>query len=164
MLVQEGDERSDAIDRRLACALAGVAGALNAAAFYAVGFFSANMTGNISILSDHLTLRQWGSGTFCLFIVLAFISGAMVSTLIINGRRRIGAHGIYAINILIEGILLFVLCAADLALSSPWRVPVIVLGLSFLMGLQNAVVTRLSGARVNKLLAPTFRRRRSLKR
>lgn len=148
MLVQEGDGRSDVIDRRLACTLAAVAGALNSAAFYAVGFFSANMTGNVSTLSDHIAIGEWLKGGFYLAIVLTFIIGATVSTLIINRGRRIGAHGIYAVNIFIEGILLFVLGAADLSLSAPWRVPIVVLGLSFLMGLQNAVVTRLSDARV----------------
>ena len=44
--IGEGISRSDALDRKLAASLAAVAGALNAAAFYAVGFFSANMTGN----------------------------------------------------------------------------------------------------------------------
>ena len=37
---------------------------------------------------------------------------------------------------------------ADLWLLGTWRVPVLVLGLAFLMGLQNAVVTMISDARV----------------
>ena len=47
MLTREGSNRNELIDRRLAAYLAAVAGALNAAAFSAVGFFSANMTGNV---------------------------------------------------------------------------------------------------------------------
>lgn len=148
MLVQQGAARSDAVDRRLACSLAGVAGALNASAFYAVGFFSANMTGNISTLSDHIAVGQWLPGLFYLAIVLAFILGAMVSTLLIDAGRRRGVHGIFAVNILIEAGLLVVLGAADLWWPAPGRVPTVVLGLSFLMGLQNAVVTRISDARV----------------
>ncbi|URK87760.1 DUF1275 domain-containing protein [Rhizobium sp. RCAM05350] len=48
--------RDDRTDRQLASHLAAVAGALNAGALYAVGFFSANMTGNISALSYNLAI------------------------------------------------------------------------------------------------------------
>lgn len=52
--------RDDRTDRQLASYLAAVAGALNARAFYAVGFFSANMTGNISALSYNLAIGDSG--------------------------------------------------------------------------------------------------------
>lgn len=148
MLVSQGPSRNARIDLNLACSLAAVAGALNAAAFYAVGFFSANMTGNVTTLSDHLATGQFLAGLFYLGIVLAFILGAGVSTLLINAGRRRGVHGIYAYSILCESILLVALGGGDLWLGPGWRVPVVVLGLAFLMGLQNAVVTRISDARV----------------
>src|SRR3546814_10645675 len=78
MLIRQGAARSSSNDRRLACTLAAAAGALNTAAFQAVGFFSANMTGNVSSLSDHAALGQWLIGAFYLTIVLAFIGGAAV--------------------------------------------------------------------------------------
>ncbi len=56
MLVHEGNTRSPQADRRLAWALAGIAGGLNAAGFYAVGLYSSNMTGNVSAVADHLAL------------------------------------------------------------------------------------------------------------
>lgn len=148
MLVQQGTARSERIDLNLACMLAGIAGALNASAFYSVGFFSANMTGNVSVLSDHIAIGHWLAGFFYLTIVIAFIMGASVSTLLINAGRRRQIHGIYAYSILAEAILLAVLGIADLWLLGTGRVPVLVLGLAFLMGLQNAVVTRISNARV----------------
>jgi uncharacterized membrane protein YoaK (UPF0700 family) len=148
MLVQQGTARNDRTDLKLACALAGIAGSLNASAFYSVGFFAANMTGNVSVLSDHIAIAQWPSALFYLTIVITFILGAGASTLMINGGRRRNIHGIYAYSILTEAILLTVLGFADLWLLGTWRVPVLVLGLAFLMGLQNAVVTRISDARV----------------
>lgn len=66
MLVQQGTARNERIDLNLACTLAAIAGALNASAFYSVGFFSANMTGNVSVLSDHIAIGQWWSGMFYL--------------------------------------------------------------------------------------------------
>jgi hypothetical protein len=53
MLVKEGNARSSDVDRRLACILAAIAGALNAAAFH-----------NVSALSDHAALGEWLLGMF----------------------------------------------------------------------------------------------------
>jgi uncharacterized membrane protein YoaK (UPF0700 family) len=148
MLIRQGEARSNEIDRRLACTLAAIAGALNTAAFHAVGFFSANMTGNVSAFSDHFAVGELLTGAFYLTIVLAFILGAAVSTLLINAGRRRQIHGIYAFSILAEALLMALLACADIGLPQAQRGPVLILGLSFLMGLQNAVVTRISDARV----------------
>ena len=148
MLVREGVSRNDALDRKLAVSLAAVAGALNAAAFYAVGFFSANMTGNVSALSDHLALAGWLDASFYLSVVLAFVAGSAVSALLVSAGRRRRMHRIYGYVILVEAFLLGLLGCATLAPLGSWRVPTLVTGLAFLLGLQNAVVTRISGARV----------------
>jgi uncharacterized membrane protein YoaK (UPF0700 family) len=148
VLIRQGSARTVDVDRRLACILAAVAGALNTAAFKAVGFFAANMTGNVSALSDHIGLGQWLIGAFYLLIVVTFISGAVVSTQLINAGRRHGIRRIYAFSILSEAILMALLGGVELILSSGQRGPVLVLGLSFLMGLQNATVTHISDARV----------------
>lgn len=148
MLIRQGISRTDATDRRLACTLAAVAGALNTAAFYAVGFFSANMTGNVSALSDHAARGEWLTGIFYLLIVVIFVLGASSSTLLINAGRRRQLRSIYAVTILIEGVLLIALGLVELWMSPSQKGPVLILGLSYLMGLQNAVVTHISNARV----------------
>lgn len=148
MLITTDAARTFNTDSRLACTLAAVAGALNTAAFESVGFFAANMTGNISSLSDHLAKINLSAGVFFLAIVLLFIAGSAFSTLVINAGRRRGISTIYAVNIFIEGLALIALGAAEsvwtLASPGAW----LILCLSFLMGLQNAVVTRISNARV----------------
>jgi uncharacterized membrane protein YoaK (UPF0700 family) len=148
MLIKEGIERNARADWTLASVLAAVAGALNAAAFYAVGFFSANMTGNVSLASGRIATCQWVMALFYLSIVLAFVFGAAVSTLLISAGRRRHIAGVYAYCILLEAVLLSGLGCADLVLHEPFRTRSLVLGLAFLMGLQNAVVTGISGARV----------------
>jgi uncharacterized membrane protein YoaK (UPF0700 family) len=149
MLIREGAERDENLDRRLAACLAAVAGAINAAVFYVAGFFSANMTGNVSALSDHIAIGEWLAAFLYLGIVVAFIAGASISTLVTNAGRRKRIHGIYAYSILLEAFLLGIVGCADLWLSaSTGRIPVLVLALAFLMGFQNAVVTRISDARV----------------
>lgn len=147
MLVREGDERHEILDLGLGSCLATVAGALNAAAFYAVGFFSANMTGNLSTLSDHLALGE-SSAPFYASILLTFILGAIAAALLISAGRRRRMKSIYGYCILLEAVLLAALGCADHWFLEELRVPVIVLGLAFLMGLQNAVGTRVSRSKV----------------
>jgi uncharacterized membrane protein YoaK (UPF0700 family) len=148
MLVRQGEARGEAVDQKLAGILAGIAGAINTAAFAAVGFFSANMTGNVSLLSDHIATSNFQTSAFFLAVVALFIGGSATSTLLINFGKRQKSPAIYAYNILIEGLLLGVLGIADPCLPLAVRGPVLILGLSFLMGLQNAVVTQISGSRV----------------
>jgi uncharacterized membrane protein YoaK (UPF0700 family) len=148
MLIQQGKTRSGEADRHLAWSLAGIAGALNTAGFYAVGLYSANMTGNVSALSDHLGGGDLAIAAFYLALVATFVSGAVVSTLLVNAGRRRGLAGIYAYAVLAEALLLAGLGCADLWMPAVGRGPALVIGLSFLMGLQNAVVTQISNARV----------------
>ncbi len=148
MLIRQGRDRSFAHDRRLACALALVAGALNSAGFYAVGVFSANMTGNVSTMADRLALGDLLPGLFYLAILATFVIGAAVSALITTTGKRHHIHAIYALAVLAEATLLAMLGCADLWLGPGLREPVLVFGLSFSMGLQNAIVTRISAARV----------------
>lgn len=148
MLIHQGDDRDSRLDRKLAFALAAVAGGLNAAAFHEVGFFSANMTGNVSALSSLLAMGQWAHGLGYLAIVLAFIIGAMVSTLAISAGLRHGIVTIYARVILAEAACLILLGFGRMALDRAAGVPLLILGLASLMGLQNAIVTHISNARV----------------
>ena len=96
MLISTESARSNSADTRLACTLAAAAGALNTAAFEIVGFFSANMTGNVSLLSDHLAKASLGPGLFFLSVVLLFIAGSVFSTLMINAGHRRNIRTIYA--------------------------------------------------------------------
>lgn len=148
MLISTEAARSVNADILLACSLAAVAGALNTAAFEVVGFFSANMTGNISSLSDHLARANVHAGLFFMAIVLLFITGSAFSTLVINAGRRRNIPTVYAFNILIEGILLACLGVVETVFTLNASGVLLILSLSFLMGLQNAVVTRISNARV----------------
>ena len=148
MLIHEGSARTNKFDSRLAVSLAAIAGALNAAVFDAAGFFSGNMTGNVSALSDRIASGRPMAALGFLAIIISFIFGATISSLLINAGRRKKIAGIYAYSIMLEAMLLALLGIIDITLSGLWRNAVIIVGLSFLMGLQNAVVTRISNARV----------------
>ncbi|MGK3141909.1 YoaK family protein [Pantoea sp. C2G6] len=148
MLISTESARTNSADTRLACTLAAAAGALNTAAFEIVGFFSANMTGNVSSLSDHLAKANLSGGLFFLSIVSLFIAGSTFSTLMINSGRRRNSRTVYAFIILAEGSALIVLGVIENHFPPLSPGVALVMSLSFLMGLQNAVVTRLSNARV----------------
>lgn len=148
MLIREGDQRSLDIDVRLAALLAGIAGAVNAAGFQATGFFSANMTGNVSALSDYVGLGQFGLAGFFGSLVVAFILGAFGSGLLIELGRRRGVTAIYAYSIAVEAALLVIVGMFDLLLPTSGQGITLILCLSFIMGIQNAASTRISQARV----------------
>lgn len=148
MLIRQDEARTFITDSWLAATLALVAGALNTAAFEAVGFFSANMTGNVSSFSDRLARAELPVALFFLEIICLFILGSTFSTLLINHGRRHGIRSVYAINILLEALLLLLLGGAELYYPQIAGGILMILSLSFLMGLQNAVVTRISNARV----------------
>ncbi len=148
MLTRLGDARDGGADSRLAWSLAGIAGALNAAGFLAAGLYTSNMTGNVSALANRLALADWRVAGTELTLVLTFVAGAMASALLIDAGRRRQVTRIYAFSILAEATLLTGLACADLLLPDAARGAVLGYGFSFLMGLQNALVTRISNARV----------------
>jgi uncharacterized membrane protein YoaK (UPF0700 family) len=148
MLIREGDQRNIDIDIRLAALLAGVAGALNAAGFQAAGLFSANMTGNVSALANYIGLGQFGIAGVFAALVFSFILGAFVSGLLIEAGRQRGVRAIYAYSIAFEAGLLVLLGLVDMFVPDVHSGPPVVIGLSFIMGVQNAATTRISGAKV----------------
>ncbi|MGZ9811180.1 YoaK family protein [Pseudoroseicyclus sp. H15] len=148
MLIHVGGERTVAIDLRLAIWLALAAGAINAAGFRSLGYFSANMTGNVSTISDMLALGNWRSALLFAALLVAFVLGAFVSTLLIEAGRQRQIHGIYAFSIVLEALLLLGLALLDLSLPPEFADWTMLLGLSLLMGLQNAATTHISDARV----------------
>ncbi|WP_439594568.1 YoaK family protein [Falsiroseomonas sp.] len=146
------DRRSEASDRHLAYALAFIAGAINAGGFFAVGHYTSHMSGIVSAVADHAALGQWvlvGAG---LAAVLCFVLGAATSAWLINWGRRHDSTAQYALPLLLEGVLLAGLGLAGLAVEGGSAVGTMVTGavalLCFIMGLQNATITKVSGARL----------------
>ncbi|GJE48844.1 hypothetical protein GOFOIKOB_1878 [Methylobacterium tardum] len=148
MLVHEGETRTPEADRALALSLAAVAGALNTAGFYAVGLFASNMTGNVSAISDRAGTGDLALAVQACLLVILFVLGAASATLLIRRRRRTAGPSAYAYGVCAEAILLVALGLLVLPLHEPVRSHALVLGLSFVLGLQNAAVTKISEARV----------------
>jgi uncharacterized membrane protein YoaK (UPF0700 family) len=135
---------------RLGAALAFVAGAANAGGFLAVGQYTSHMTGMVSAMADNLVLGQLHLVLAALAALLTFVVGAMTTAIIVNWGLRRQLHSSYSLPLLLEAavLLVFGLLGASLGLHTALLVPVTVLLLCFMMGLQNAVISKISHAEI----------------
>ncbi len=80
--------------------------------------------------------------------IIAFLSGAATTAVMVNLARRRHMHSEFAFPLLLEAILMlcFGLLGTQLSKIEGMFVPVTVMLLCFMMGLQNAVITKLSNA------------------
>lgn len=143
-------QRTPQADLKLGTVLAFVAGAANAGGFLAVGQYTSHMTGMFSALADNLVLGQFvlvGAG---IASVLAFLFGAMSTAWIVNWGMRLRLRSAYGLPLLLEAALLLVfgLFGAAMSLWHTVILPVTVVLLCYIMGLQNAVITKISQARI----------------
>jgi len=145
-----GPARSPRANRHLGVALAFVAGAINAGGFLAVNQYTSHVTGAVSSAADHLALGAWDLALDAVGAVLSFLLGAACTALAVNYGRRRKLASEYALPLLLEAVLLlaFGVLGARLARVDTLFVPATVMLLCFLMGLQNALITKLSHAEI----------------
>ncbi|MCX5497777.1 YoaK family protein [Kaistia dalseonensis] len=142
-------ERNGIADTQLGLVLTFVAGAVNAGGFLIVGQYTSHMSGIVSAMADHIALGLFSLVVGGLSAFLAFLTGAACSAILINwGRRHYGSTQ-YVLPITLECVLLLSFGAiAALALPSHVIEWIAIPLLCFIMGLQNATVTKISGARM----------------
>ncbi|AKU90469.1 YoaK family protein [Vulgatibacter incomptus] len=147
MLHSEGQDRSFASNAILAIALACVAGIVNAAGFFAVGAYTSHVTGNVSQVGDELARGRPGTALAALSLVLFFLLGVMAAAAFVQGASRLG-RARYAAALITEAAVLTAFTAISAFTSGrPEWLHLLLTGmLCFSMGMQNALVTRLSGA------------------
>ena len=128
--------------------MAFVAGAVNAGGFLAIARYTSHMSGIISAIGDDLALNNFISVLGGISLLLSFLLGAATTAIIVNWGHRREIRSEFALPLLVEAILLlmFGLVGANLNLYLPLTVPAIALLLCFVMGLQNAIVTKASKA------------------
>lgn len=139
---------AEATEVQLGLSLTFIAGAINAGGFMIVGQYTSHMTGIISSLADHAALGMGQLILAGMLALLSFMAGAAHSAWLINFGRRLGWRSRYALPLLVEAGLL--LCFGLMGAVLPAEVvaiPVVPL-LCFLMGVQNACITKISGARI----------------
>ncbi len=143
-----GRERSEATNRHLGFSLAFVAGAMNAGAFLAVKQYTTHMTGITSSIAHGFIEGDYKFALAGVGAILSFLAGAAFSEILINWGRNNELHSEYAFPLMVEAVLLLIFgCLGQFFCQyTGLFVSITVMLLCFTMGLQNAIITRISNA------------------
>lgn len=141
-------DRTAESDAVLATFLAGIAGAANAGGFILLGSYTSHMTGYLSQLADNIVLKNISLVIISTVAIGCFILGAACAAIVINWARHNRPAQQYALPIGIQGGLFLGLACLG-ALGQGNIATHISLGwLAFIMGFQNATITKISYARI----------------
>ena len=145
-----GQHRTDGTNRLLGGLLAFNAGAINAGGFLLVSMYTSHMTGFASMLADNLVLGNMKLVLGALGALLAFTAGAALTAILVNWSRQNWLRSEVALPLLVESVLLLIfgLMGATLSRQTPFAVPLTLLVLAFTMGLQNALVSKISASQI----------------
>lgn len=135
---------------RLAISLSWIGGYTNVIALLSMGTFVSHLTGTATQLGHALGGREWAHVAFFGYLIFTFTFGAALSALMTESAKRRGWRSKYILPIALEAVLL-VLLAMHLTYRSSTLAPGLALyegaGIASLaMGLQNATITKISGA------------------
>lgn len=144
LLLLTSHHRGRAADAALARVLAAVAGCANAGGFIFLGSYTSHMTGYLSQLADSLALHNLALAVQSVAAISLFIGGSACSAILINWARAHSPKRQYALPIACQGALF--LCLAGLGLFGDGANAAALGLLCFIMGLQNATITKISGA------------------
>ncbi|WP_448698672.1 YoaK family protein [Mucilaginibacter sp. AW1-3] len=146
MLYHTGQKRTFKHNIRLAALLCLTAGFVNVAGFIGFGVLTTNITGHVALFADNLSQTNFALAWRVGFWMLMFFSGAFVSSLWLkfSGHNKRFA---YTTPILFEmTILLSVGYWGNQSHQVSYGAPLLAGSLLFAMGLQNALVSMISGA------------------
>lgn len=143
-----GKVRSDASNLALGAWLALVAGMVNSGGFLAFKTYTSHMTGLVSSMADNLVLGELNLVFGAAMAVFSFLLGSMSTAILVSFARRRSLKSLYAFPLLLEALLLllFGAIASSFAVGSPFFWVSGVAVLAYMMGLQNAVITKVSGS------------------
>jgi uncharacterized membrane protein YoaK (UPF0700 family) len=139
--------RTASVDRVFGLLLAFNAGAVNAGGVLVVHMYTSHMSGFASQVADGLVLGNMPLLLGAVGALLAFVAGAAVTAVIVHWARQHRLRSAYAMPLLLEAALLLVfglLGAMTLTWPTLFAVPLTVLLLSFIMGLQNGLSSSMS--------------------
>lgn len=145
-----GKERTRESNRHLGWTLAFVAGAVNAGGYLAVHQYTSHMTGVLASISDNLVLSRLTLVVAALAAWTSFVCGAATSAIMINWARRRKLHSEFAMSLMFEATLMLVFGSVGTTLQVfvGFVAPMTVLLLCYMMGLQNAIITKVSHAEI----------------
>lgn len=148
MFRHEGPARDSRTNTLLASYLAATAGFVNSGGFVMIGSFTSHVTGSVGRVGDDIARGDMPAAVSALSLVLAFFAGAVLATLVLERSDSSRTATRYAVALLAEAAVLlsFVFIAGLSRATHPRILDAEAALLCLAMGMQNSLVTRLSGA------------------
>lgn len=143
-----GLHRTRQADVHLGLTLAFIGGAINAGAFVMVNQYTSHMTGVVSSIADGLMLGDMRFALSALGSLICFMVGAAITELMVNWARGRRLQSEYALPLILEAVLLLVMSyfGREMHQHMGLFISFSIMALCFMMGLQNAIITRISNA------------------
>jgi len=140
-----GKTRTYIHNLKIASLLSFVAGLVNVAGFLSVQKLTTNVTGHFAFFVDEILKFQFWTGFIYFLYILFFLLGSFASSVIVEMVWRKNERYIFIIPVIIESTILLVigLVGHSFAIVYP---NIIACSLLFAMGLQNSLVTQVSGS------------------
>lgn len=147
MFRHEGKTRNFKHNLGIASLLSFVAGLVNVTGFLSVQKLTTNITGHFAYLIDEVFKLEWFNSLVYFLYIFFFFLGSFTSNLLIEIALRKHSKISYQIPVFLESFILLALAflGAMMASESPDFLAFVLL---FSMGLQNALVTKISKATV----------------
>jgi uncharacterized membrane protein YoaK (UPF0700 family) len=144
----EGPSRDVRTNGIIAGYLAFVAGFVNSGGFVLIHSYTSHVTGSVGRFGHDLAMGELAAAFSAIFLVLSFFAGAFAATLLTEGSppERIAVG--YAVALAVQGGVLatFILVAGVSSSQHPRVHDAQAAILCIALGMQNSLVTRLSGA------------------
>jgi uncharacterized membrane protein YoaK (UPF0700 family) len=148
MFRHQGPTRSERQNGLLAGYLALIGGFVNSAGFILIGSFTSHVTGNVGRLATDIVSRQLLAAGAAFTMIASFYVGAFVASMIIESNVFERTPTAYGVALLSEALLLalFSWVAGHQQTTHARMLDMQAVLLCAAMGVQNSLVTRLSGA------------------
>jgi uncharacterized membrane protein YoaK (UPF0700 family) len=148
MFKHQGPSRSEKQNRMLAGYLALIGGFVNSVGFVVLGNFTSHVTGNVGRFANDFANHDLGSSWGAFAMVCAFGCGAFFASAMIDSSALRTLPHAYGTALSFEAALLFIVVFfSTSSMNTALRVRDLEgAALSAAMGMQNSLVTRLSGA------------------
>ena len=146
MFRHKGKGRTFSHNLKLASILSTVAGIVNITGVLSVNTLTTNVTGHFAFFSEQLFLKNYHASITFLLFILSFLFGAFISGLLTEWNYKRKPFASYGLPLLIEASLLSAvgILSTFTTLQDPTLRLLLSFSLLFAMGLQNALVTRVS--------------------
>ncbi|MEP7119893.1 MAG: YoaK family protein [Byssovorax sp.] len=148
MFQHQGPSRSSQQNRLLAGYLALIGGFVNSAGYLLIGSFTSHVTGNVGRVANDLAAAEFHAAAGAMTMIIAFFAGAFAASMAIESDFFGKVPYAYGFTLCCEGGLLvvFMLLSRLTTAEHPRVQDAEAALLCGAMGVQNSLVTRLSGA------------------